>query len=994
MAMRPEMPNIRVSRRGKIAIGVLIGLIIVISLLGTVARIYTDWLWFGEVGYRSVYTRIFWTRVALFFVFGIGLAVAVGSNVFLAYRMRPPFRPISQEQENLERYRVALEPRKRPLFIVLLLILFIGSGMAAQNNWKIWQAWRVGVKFGVQDPQFHRDISFFAWDYPAYRLLLGFGFNAIIFSLLLSLAVHYIFGAFRIATPGPKLTISARRHITILVFVFVALKACAYWLDRYGLVFSNRGKVTGASYTDVHASLPAKTILFWAAVLIAIAVLASLWLKSAQIAYIAFIALLVMSIGINGIYPALVQQISVKPNASDKEAPYILRNINATRAAYGITTSTAGGPVNYTANYGAVPAAPPSVLSTDKSTVPNIRLTDPNVVSPTFTNAQQLKNIYGFPAKLDIDRYVIDGTTSDYIVAARELKESNLTGSQTNWINKHTVYTHGYGFVAGDADRDVNAQSDFTVGDIPVVSKNGFPTVTQPRIYYGEEEVDYSIVGATGDRENDGSDQHNSYDGKGGVSLGNFVNRLAYAVKYRQGNFVLNDAVSAKGAKVIYNRDPRERVQKVAPFLKVDGDPYPSVVNGRIVWMLDAYTTMSNYPYSERQSLGALTTDSLSTTNRTASQPNDQINYIRNSVKATVDAYDGTVTLYDWDETDPVLKTWMKLFPGLVKPKADLLKQTELMQHIRYPQDLFEVQRSLLTKYHVDDPVQFYNGSDQWTVPDDPTLPDAAVDQPPYYVLAGSAAGTGSAQYQLTSPMKVNNRPNMAAYISVDSDATDLANYGKFEVLKLTPTTAIQGPQQIYQRFNSEPAISQDLSLLRGGGSKTIEGNLLSLPIGNTFLYVEPLYVQGAGSNAFPLLQRVLVSYGELIGYGRTLSAAIAGLSPVGNVPALPAAGATSPPPSTTPTATAGTPRPTPTVTATAPGGTVAPGSAALLKQLDIAFDNLQNAYKSGDFTAVGTAQAEVNRLLQQYLQTGTGAASTPPASTPKATPTPTPKPS
>jgi uncharacterized membrane protein (UPF0182 family) len=972
--MRPEMPSIRVSRRGKIVIGVLISLFVLLSLLGSAARVYTDWLWFGETGFRGVFSTILWTRVVLFMLFGLVLAVVVGANVFLAYRMRPPFRPISQEQENLERYRVTLEPRKRLIFVALVAVLFIGAGVAAQSNWRIWQLWINGQSFGVKDPQFNRDISFFAWDYPAYRVVLGFGFNIIIFSLILSLAVHYLFGAFRIATPGPKLTISARRHITVLVFFFIVLKACAYWLDRYGLVFSDRGKVTGASYTDVHATLPAKTILFWVAVLIALAVLASLWLKSAQIATISFGVLLVLSIGINGIYPALVQQISVKPNASDKEARYIERNIQATRAAYDIKTNTDGGDVTYT-DYGSATQAASTTLSTDTATVPNIRLTDPNVVSPTFTNAQQLRNYYGFPDKLDIDRYTVNGQTSDYIVGVRELKAANLTGNQTNWINQHTVFTHGYGFVAGAANKDVNQRNDFAVGNIPVT---GFLNVTKPQVYYGELGVNYSIVGATGERENDASDGHSSYNGTGGVSLGSFVNKLAFAVKYRQGNFILNDAVSAKGAKVIFDRDPRQRVQKVAPFLQVDGDPYPTVIDGRIVWMLDGYTTMANYPYSERQSLGNLTADSLSTTNKTAAQPNSQINYIRNSVKATVDAFDGTVKLYAWDESDPVLKTWMKVFPGVVQPKSAIPQG--VLDHIRYPQDMFEVQRALMQKYHVTDPVQFYNGTDQWTVPDDPTL-TGAVDQPPYYVLAGADAGTGSAQYQLTSPMKVNNRPNMAAYISVNSQAG--ADYGKFTVLRLPSGTSIQGPQQIYSRFNAEPTISANLSLLRQGGSEIIEGNLLSLPIGGTFLYVEPLYVQGAGANSFPLLQRVLVAYGDKIGYGVDLPSALRNLSQpvVGQEinSVTPTPGASSSSPSTTTPPTSSSPSATPTA--------IPSDVNSILTQLDAALLNLQNAYKSGDFSRIGSAQANVQRLSDAYLR----ARSASPGATPKTTATPTP---
>jgi uncharacterized membrane protein (UPF0182 family) len=975
VVMRPEMPSIRVSRRGKIVIGVLVSLVVVLSLLGSAVGVYTNWLWFGEVGYRGVFTSILSTRIVLFVGFGLLMAAIAGLNVLLAYRMRPPFRPISQEQENLERYRVLLEPRKKLIFAALVVVLFIGSGTAAQGNWKIWQLWRFGQHFGVKDPQFNRDISFFAWDYPAYRLLLGFGFNVVVFSLLLSLAVHYLFGAFRIATPGPKLTLSARRHVTVLIFAFTILKACAYWLDRYGLVFSERGKVTGASYTDVHATLPAKTILFWIAVLIAIAVLASLWLRSAQLAGISFGVLLVLSIGINGVYPALVQQITVKPNASDKEAPYIARNIAATRQAYGIATDTDGGKVHYT-DYANKPVQDPAKLASDKATIPNIRILDPNVVSPTFTTQQQLKNVYGFPDKLDIDRYTVGGETSDYIVGVRELKAANLSGDQSNWINQHTVYTHGYGFVAAKANQSVNTKEDFAEGNIP---PTGFLKIDKPQVYFGELMDDYSVVGATGTRENDGSDQRSSYAGAGGVSLGNFIDRTAFAVKYRQTNFLLNSAVSDKGAKLIFNRNPRDRLLAVAPFLQVDGDPYPAVVDGKVVWFLDGYTTMANYPYSEHESLGSLTTDSLSSRNRTASQPNSEINYIRNSVKATVDAYDGTVKLYAWDETDPVLKTWRKVFPGVVQDKSAI--PASVLAHVRYPQDMFEVQRALLAQYHVSDPVQFYNVRDKWTVPDDPTV--SAVDQPPYYLLAGASAGTGKPEYQLTSPMKVNDRPNMAAFISVNSEAG--SEYGKFTVLRLPTGSTIQGPEQIFNRFNSEPVISKDISLLNQGGSRVVHGNLLSLPIGATFLYVEPLYVQGSGVNTFPLLRRVLVAYGDKIGYGESLSSALRNLKQpvVGQEVGIGSLVPTSEPPTSAPPATSAAP--------SSGSPTAATDVPAILSQLDVAFKRLQDAYKSGDFAAIGQAQADLKRLSDAYLKARPSGSSTPSTS---ASPAPSPSPS
>ena len=975
MAMRPEMPNIRISRRGKIVIAVLIVLFILLSLLGSLVSIYTNWLWFGELGFRSVYRTVLLTRIVLFFVVGVVMTLLIGANVYLAYRLRPPFRPMSQEQENLERYRVAVEPRKRLAFVALLALIFLISGVAGQGNWQIWQLWRNGTSFGVQDPQFHRDISYFAWDYPFYRMILGFGFRAVIFSLLLALAVHYLYGAFRIATPGPKLTISARRHVTILVFFFIALKAWAYWLDRYGLVFSARGKVTGASYTDVHASLPAKTILFWIAILIALSVLASLWLRSAQLPAISFVVLLVLSLGISGIYPFVMQQFSVKPNASTKEGPYISRNIQATRQAYGIVSSTDGGSVTYQ-DYPANTNPSTSALVSSDPTVANLRILDPNVVSPTFLNAQKIRNVYGFADKLDIDRYTVDGQEQDYVVGARELDASRLTGTQTNWISLHTVYTHGFGFVAAAASSDVTNNRNYTAGDIPQSPTTGPLSLTQPQIYYGELLPNYSIVGAQGSpREYDGLDQHTTYAGPGGVKLSNLFTRLAFAVKYRETNFVLNDAASANGARVMFNRDPRQRVEQVAPFLHVDGDPYPAVIGGHVVWMLDGYTTIANYPYSERQNLSDLTTDSLTATNRTASQSSSDINYIRNSVKATVDAYTGKVTLYQWDTSDPVLKTWMKVFPGIITPLNKM--PDDVRAHIRYPQDLFEVQRTLLEQYHVDNPQQFYSSQDKWTVPNDPNLDSANAPQPPYYVLA-SAPGQDSSnpEFQLTTPMKVNNSTNLAAYISVDSDPGP--NYGKMTVLRVTNTTAIPGPEQIANTFRTDATISKDISLLDTGGSNVIHGNLLTLPIGKSFLYVEPLYVQGTGSAGYPILQRVLVAYGDKVGYAasldealKNLSQPIVGQSLLGNLgsstssspsSSSPPASSSSPPTSSAPTSS------TPTSSAPIPPPTTAnPQQNQILAQLNAAFDELSAAYKSGDPAKIGAAQAKVAQLVQEY---------------------------
>ena len=987
MAMRPPLPSLTLSRRVKISLAVVVTIIVLLIVAANLVGVYINWLWFGEVGFRGVYRGIITTKLVLFLIFGVLMAAILGGNIVIAYMLRPPFRPLSTEQQNLERYRVILEQRKWLILGGIMGLAGLSAGLSSMDDWRTWMLWRYGGSFGIKDPQFHRDISFFAWDYPAYRLMLGFGFTAILFSILLATAVHYLFGAIRVQTPGPKITMAARRHLTILIFIFIVLKALAYWLDRYGIVFSNRGKVTGASYTDVNASLPAKTTLFWIAVIIAIAVLASLWLKSAQLPAIAFGVLLVLSILINGIYPAIVQQFSVKPNANVKEAPYIKRNIQATREGYDvITAGNPGGTVNYV-DYPAVSSPSTDALTPSSATISNIRILDPNVVSPTFLQQQKIRNQYGFATKLDMDRYQVGGVTKDYVVGVRELNADALTGSQTNWINKHTVYTHGFGFVAAQAGEDVtsgngsvgSAPGDYTEGDIPPA---GSLTIAQPQAYYGELGVDYSIVGANGSREYDGSDQTTSYKGKGGVHLDNFFTRLAFAVKYKETNFLLNSAVSNKGAKIIFNRDPRDRVLKVAPFLKVDGDPYPAVVDGRIVWIVDAYTTMSNYPYSEQQSLSSLTQDTLSRQNRTASQPNDKINYIRNSVKATVDAYDGTIHLYEWDSNDPVLKAWEKAFPGLIQPKGAM--PADILPHIRYPEDLFEVQRAILEQYHVDDPVTFYNVRDKWTVPLDPA--GGGSNQPPYYVLADPPTGTSNTpQFQLTTPMKVNNSQNLAAYISVDCDP---ANYGKITVLKLPTKSVIQGPEQISNIFNTTAVISKDITQLSGAGSTVIHGNLLTVPIGNSFLYVEPLYVQGTTGTGYPILQRVLVVYGDKVGYATGLGGALNNLSnglPPGasiNVPGQTSQPSSSPPPSSS------APPPSsakPPSSSTPPAPPPANNAQAILTQLNTAFERLQAAYKTGDLAKIGQAQAEVQRLTQEYINliSKSSSSSKPPSPTP-----------
>jgi uncharacterized protein len=970
VAMRPPIPNITLSRRARIALWTVGVLVVLIVALVKFTGVYINWLWFGSVGFHDVYTTVFWTRVVLFFTFGLLMALIIGGNLVIAYVLSPPFRPMSPEQQNIERYRSVLEPRRILVLLAVTLIALFAAGLSAQGNWAAWQLWLHGGSFGIRDPQFNLDVSFYAWDYPVYRLMLGFGFTAIIFAFILSVLVHYLTGAIRLQTPGPKVTLAARRHLTILAFVFIVLKAIAYWLDRYGLVFSDRSKFTGASYTDVHAVLPARTILFWIAIVIAAGLIASLWLRSTLLPGIAFVSMLVLSILISGIYPAILQQVSVKPNASTKEAPYIERNLNATRDAYGISDANVKY-VPYTSK-----KVEPSAVLASNPTLDNIRILDPNVVSPDFLKVQQGgANVYGFAPKLDVDRYDVGGTESDYMVGVRELDAANFNNNQTNWINEHTTYTHGYGFVAAAADKDITGEgtvaSDFAAGSIPPQAAAPSLTLKNPAVYYGELMPTYSIVGASGAPQefNGNGDKKVTYAGSGGVSLSNVFTRLAFAVNYKQTNFLLNDAASANGAKIIFNRDPRQAVQKVAPFLKVDGDPYPFVdqTTGDIVWMVDGYTTMNDFPYSQRQSLLSLTNDSLAANNKTAKQPNDEINYIRNSVKATVDAYTGKVTLYAWDENDPVLKAWESVFPGVVTPKDKM--PASVRDHVRYPEDLFKVQRALLGSYHVTDPVQFYNDANRWTVPNDPTDSSDEVSQPPYYVLAADPNNPAQAQFQLTSPMNVNAQSYLAAYISVDSDPN---GYGQFTVLQLPRgSQAVRAPEQVYSQITADPTISRDSLYNTGSGSSSvIHGNLLTLPLDNSFMYVEPLYRQSstASGGALPVLARVIVVYGGKTGYGATLQNALSdflpGHSTGQTVPGLSSGGTTTTPPTTTPTTSPSSSSAPSTGASSSGANNTTPPDA----QLAQAYQALDAAIRANDHAAEAAALARINELVSQHL--------------------------
>ncbi len=858
-------------RLGALPITVIVLTILAVVLV-SLSGFYVDYLWFRSVDYSSVWTTLLVTRATLFFAFGLVTSLVIVANIIVAYKRRPIYVPTTVEADNLERYRAQIEPIRKLAIVGIFLAIFYFAGSAGSQFWESWLLYRNATPFGVLDPQFNRDISFFMFTLPFWQALVGWAISTLILATIAATVVHYIYGGIRPQVREDRTTVTARVQLSILLGAIVAIKAIAYWLDRFALATSDEGIITGLTYTDVNAVLPAKSILTGIAIICSLLFFANIIRRSWVLPAAGLALLGISSFLISGVYPALIQQFQVKPSESAKESPYIQRNIESTRAAYGLDKVEVK-------DYQATIDTSAGQLNNDVDTVANIRLMDPNVLSSTFRQLQQIKPYYTFTESLDVDRYMIDGKMRDMVVAVREL---NIEGNPNrNWINDHLVYTHGFGFVGayGNA-QDIDGKPVFTMGDIP---PKGILGDFQPRIYFGENNPEYSIIGALkgGDQvEFDYPDdaspngqKNYTYTGSGGVPMGSLFSRLLFAIHYQEQRILLSNLINSE-SKIVFNRVPRDRVAKVAPWLKLDGDPYPAIVDGKIVWIIDGYTTSAGYPYSRTVDVSGATTDALNINNNPLTAvPNSKINYIRNSIKATVDAYDGTVTLYAWDEKDPVLQTWTKAFPTVVKPRSEMSEA--LISHVRYPEDIFRVQRDVLSLYHVKNANAFYGGQDFWRVPRDPsTLGANAGAQPPYFYTL-KVPGEEKASFSLTTPfVPRGGRENLSAFAVVNSDPGE--NYGKFTVLQLQRSTNIAGPSQVASNFEANPTVALSLSLLRQGGSDVVLGNLLTLPVGGGLLYVQPVYVRAtANTAAYPLLQKVLVSFGEKIGFDDTLRGAL-----------------------------------------------------------------------------------------------------------------------
>ena len=858
--------------RSRVTLGVTIGVLAAIVVAFFIfASLYTEVLWFDHLGFLDVLLTQWFATAAMFVIGFLAMAIPVGIAIDIAYRFRPVYARLSNE---LDRYRQLIDPLRRLAMLGVPALLGVFAGLASANAWPQFLLWLNRTPFGVEDPEFGQDVGFYVFDLPVYLSVIGFASAVIITAAIASAATGFLYGA--ISLDGRELRISRvmRIQLAILGVLYFIVQTLALWLQQYDALVTPSGGFLpfGAGFTESNATIPSRAILAGVALLVAILFLVTAIVGRWRPAIVGTGLFIVSSIVVGQAYPFVIQRFQVDPSARTLEAPFIDRNIQATRDAYGVSDIVE-------IPYQAETEASAGGLRQDAETAANIRIIDPALVTDSFSQLEQFRQYYQFPRFLDVGRYDVDGERTDTVLAVREL---NLDGlASQSWYNNTIVYTHGYGLVAAYGNqRTSDGQPKFIESGIPVSQTLG---EYEPRIYFGENSPEYSIVGAPEgapelelDFPSGGEGQENNqtytYTADGGPSVGTTFGRLLYALKFQSEQILLSDAINSE-SQILYDRDPMVRVQKVAPYLTLDNDPYPAVVDGRVVWIVDGFTTTADYPYSTPLQIS----EAIADTYRPAPQlAFDTVNYVRNSVKATVDAYTGEVALYAWDPEDPILSAWSQVFPTALRSQEDMSE--ELLQHVRYPSDLFKIQRSILGAYHVTDAGTFYSSEDEWVTPNDPVSnPAAPTLQPPYY-LTMQVPGTDEPSFSLYStfiPRATGEatRNVIFGYLAANADAGD--DYGKLTLLRLPKQTTIPGPGQVQAQFDSDAEVGQQLNLLRQGQTEVISGNLLTLPVGGGLLYVQPVYVRSTGETSYPLLRKILVSFGDRIAFEDTLDEAL-----------------------------------------------------------------------------------------------------------------------
>ena len=858
-----------------IALGILGAIVFV---LFSAAGIYTDWLWFDNLGYEVVFITEIVGQLVAFLLGFVVMAIVVSVGLTLAWRTRPVYLKMPDESP-FAAYQQLLEGLRKVVMFGTPAVLGLLGGLVTAREWQTAALWLNGGEFGTTDAHFGLDAGFFVFDLPFYVFVTGYLSGAILLAALINGAVHLIYGGIRFTGREVKVSKPARIQLAILVSVYLAIQGVSLWLDQYSTAVTAGSLFTGVNYTDANAVIPGLQILALISLAVAAAFLITAFIGQWRLSIIATALMVVSSLVLGGLYPWIVQTFQVVPNERTLEAPFLQRNIEATRTAYGLNNVEV-------VEYDATIVAEPGALRNDAKTTASIRILDPALVSDAFRQLEQYRQYYSFPNRLHVGRYEIDGQVQDTVIAVRELNQAGLGESQS-WYNSTIVFTHGFGLAAAYGNkRDSDGKPVFLQSGIPTVGELG---EFEPRVYFGANSPLYSIVGAPAGAEplefdfpagEDGMrETYTTFSGDGGPSVGNIFNRIAYALKFQSEQILLSDAINSE-SQILYNRTPAERIAEVAPFLTVDSEIYPAVVDGRIKWIVDGYTTTTNYPYSNLEAFNLSILDSSS---ETFNRQTGQINYIKNSVKATVDAYDGKVELYQWNEEDPILQAWMKVFPDTIQPKSAI--SGELMSHIRYPSDLFKMQRSVLGRYHVTEAGAFYSQQDAWMTPNDPVGGTGlGTLQPPYYLTMQAPGQTESAfsLYSTFIPQSTGEttRNVLTGYLIANADAgresgTVSENYGKLTLLNLPRETVVPGPGQVQNNFNADSNVSSLLNILRQGSTRVLNGNLLTLPVGGGLLYVQPVYIESTGETSYPLLQKILVAFGDQIAFEDTLEQAL-----------------------------------------------------------------------------------------------------------------------
>ena len=918
---------------------IIIAAAIFFGLGSVISRIWTNYLWFAEVGQTDVFWTPFVARLCVGLVFGVIFLGILYGNLWLARKISPLLLTVNTpgDADVLE-----LKTRRRwpgVLLLVVAIVVAIVVGATYSGRWETILMFLHRGSFGYADPLFHKDASFFVFTLPMWKLLVNFAGISVLLTFL-GTVLTYVLDRAMVANARNRITLAphVKAHLSVLLAVAMVAKAGDYMIQTWSLVFSTRGAVVGASYTDVHASLPVLHFLAIVSLVAAAIFLANIRYKGWRLPALA-IAVMFLTWALAGkAYPALIQAYKVSPNEIAVESPYIANNIEATRFAFGLSEVA-------TVSNSAATGLSASDIQADQSTLQSVRLWDPRPALDTYQQTQAIGLYYVF-RDVDVDRYTVNDTYREVLISGRELDQTKLAPTTQTWQNLHLVYTHGYGFV-------MSPVNEAEASGLPVYLVQGFPPQTstdlkiaRPEIYYGELGNDYIIVKGTAPEFDYAKGNTNAtvfYAGDGGVPIGNWIRQLAFSFRFRQPRILASGSLT-KDSRIMYLRTIKERVQALAPFLSYDKDPYLVLrEDGSLVWIWDAYTTTDRFPYSQTHGNG--------------------VNYMRNPIKVVINAYDGKVTFYQIDSKDALANAWGKVFPGLFTPGGQM--PAELRAHLRYPEDYFSIQADMLATYHMTDPTIFYNKGDVWQIPTelyaDSKTPVKTV---PYYQVV-KLPGSDKPEFSLALPFTPLSKQNMSSLLVARQDG---ANYGKLLTIDFPKDKLVFGPAQIEARIDSEPDISSQLTLWKQGGSNVIRGNLLVVPVADSVMYFEPLYLQ-ADQNSIPQLTRVIVAYGDKVVMGPTLSDALVkifgagaaiGTTTTGIGGATTTIGGTTT--TTTPSNTTTTSGSTTTTLGT--GTTLPSDPAALIAMANSLYTQALAAQKAGDWAKYGQLIGELGRVL------------------------------